>query len=149
MSFIVKVATHPITKNILAVVVGLIFGSALNSALVHIGPSIIPLPEGADVSTMEGLAASMPLFQPKHFLFPFLAHALGTLSGAFVAALIASSHKFRFAMGIGCFFLLGGITAVFMIPAPMWFNAVDLIFAYIPMAWIAGAYVESRQPIAS
>src|SRR5690606_34001453 len=97
---------------ILAVVAGLIFGSGLNMALIHIGPQIIPLPDGADVSTMEGLAASMPLFEPKHFMFPFLAHALGTLAGAFVAALIASSYKFRFAMGIGCFFLLGGIANV-------------------------------------
>lgn len=145
MSQLSNVASHPLAKNILAVVVGIIFGSAINSALIHIGPSIIPHPDGADVSSMDALAASMPLFEPKHFLFPFLAHSLGTLSGAFVAALIASSHHFRFAMGIGGFFMLGGIAAVAMIPAPMWFNIIDLVFAYIPMAWIAGAYVESRK----
>ena len=41
--------------------------------------SLIPPPEGADVTTLEGLKTSMHLFQPKHFLMPFLAHALGTL----------------------------------------------------------------------
>jgi len=145
MNPIVNVATHPISKNILAVLCGLIFGSAINSAIIHIGPTIIPIPEGADVSTMDGLASTIHLFEPKHFLFPFLAHALGTLSGAFLAALIATSHKLRFALAIGGVFMLGGVSAVYMIPAPMWFNAVDLIVAYIPMAWIAGSYVESKQ----
>ena len=44
----------------------------------------------------------------KNFVFPFLAHALGTLAGAFVAAKIAASHKMRFALAIGFLFLLGG-----------------------------------------
>jgi len=25
-----------------------------------------------------------------------------------------------------------------MLPAPMWFNVVDIALAYIPMAWIGG-----------
>ena len=69
---------------------------------------------------------------------PFLAHALGTLVGAFIAAKIAVSHKMRFALGLGVFFLLGGIAAVFMLPAPMWYNVTDLVLAYIPMAYLGG-----------
>ena len=45
----------------------------------------------------------MHLFEPKHFLFPFLAHALGTFAGAWLAAFIAASYKMRFALGIGIF----------------------------------------------
>jgi hypothetical protein len=32
--------------------------------------------------------------------------------------------------------LAGGITNVVLLPSPMWFNALDLLGAYIPMGWI-------------
>lgn len=124
-----------ILKNILAVVVGLFVGATVNMGLINISGSIIPPPAGADTTTMEGLKAAMELFEAKHFIFPFLAHALGTLVGALLAALIAGSHQLKFAMVIGVFFLIGGITMVFQVPSPLWFNVLDLGVAYLPMAW--------------
>lgn len=88
------------------------------------------------MTTPEGIKAAIPLMQPIHFLMPFLAHALGTLVGALIAALLAASNKLRIALGIGVFFLIGGIAACFMIPTPAWFMAVDLLLAYIPMAYL-------------
>lgn len=128
----------PILKNIIAVVVGIVVGSIVNMAIISISGSIIPPPDGADVTTMEGLKNSMHLFEPKNFVFPFLAHALGTLVGAFLVAKIAASHKMKFAYAIGFFFLLGGITNVFLLPSPTWFTLLDLIGAYLPMAFIGG-----------
>ena len=109
--------------------------------IIMISGSIIPPPEGADVTTMEGLKESMHLFQPKHFIFPFLAHALGTLVGAIIAASIAVNHKMKFALAIGVFFLIGGIVNIIMLPSPTWFAIVDLVGAYIIMAWIGGKLV--------
>ena len=40
-------------RNILAVIAGIIVGMIVNVALVNVGPSIIPLPDGADVSSMD------------------------------------------------------------------------------------------------
>ena len=128
----------PILKNIIEVVVGIVVGSIVNMAIISISGSIIPPPEGADVTTMEGLKNSMHLFEPKNFVFPFLAHALGTIVGAFLVAKIAASHKMKFAYAIGFFFLLGGITNVFLLPSPIWFTLLDLIGAYLPMAFIGG-----------
>lgn len=127
---------HPRLRNILAVVAGLVIGSAVNMGLINMSASAIPPPMGADVTTIEGLKASMHLFEPKHFLFPFFAHALGTLAGAAVAAYIAACRKFQPAMAIGLVFLAGGIGSVLMLPSPLWFNVVDLVGAYLPMAWI-------------
>jgi hypothetical protein len=106
--------------------------------IIMISGLIIPPPDGADVTTMEGLKASIHLFQPKHFILPFLAHALGTFAGASLAAVLAPNHKMRFALGIGVLFLAGGIANVFMLPSPAWFIALDLLGAYIPMAYYAG-----------
>ncbi|MCG8459212.1 MAG: hypothetical protein MI919_23290 [Holophagales bacterium] len=127
----------PALRNVLAVVLGIVAGSAVNMGLVTLGPHVIPPPPGVDVTDTESLAASMHLFEARHFVFPFLAHALGTLVGALVAFLLARSHPQRLAFGIGAFFLLGGIAASFMVPAPAWFMALDLIVAYLPMAWLA------------
>lgn len=131
---------NPVIKNILAVVAGLLFGSVVNMGLIMISGVVIPPPEGADVTTIDGLKASMHLFEPKHFIFPFLAHALGTLAGAFLAATIAADNKMRFAWVVGVFFLLGGIANVFMLPSPAWFSIVDLVGAYIPMAFLGGKW---------
>jgi len=136
-------AMKPVGKNILATIAGVVIGSVVNMILVNIGPSIIPLPEGADISTMEGLHDSMKLFTPANFVFPFLAHALGTLVGAFVVAKFAASHHNKFAVGIGVFFLLGGMAAASMIGGPLWFNITDLLLAYIPMS-LLGAFLAGR-----
>ena len=129
----------PAIKNVLAVVAGVVVGSVVNMALVGIGPALIPPPEGADISTVEGLRDSMALFNPANFIFPFLAHALGTLAGAFVAAKLAASRQVKFAMAIGVFFLAGGIAAVYMFGGPLWFKATDLLLAYLPMGYLGAA----------
>jgi len=128
-----------IGKNIAAVIAGVVVGSLVNIVLVNIGPSVVPLPEGADISTMETLRDSMKLFTPVNFIFPFLAHALGTLVGAFVAAKFSASHHVILAVCIGLFFLLGGIAAVNMLGGPLWFNVADLLLAYIPMGFLGAA----------
>ena len=123
-------------RNCLAVIVGLIAGSCVNMALVVTGPQVFPPPAGVNMADTASLGASIHLLEPRHFLFPFLAHALGTLTGALVAHVIASSRRTMFGFIIGALFLVGGISAAFMIPAPGWFIALDLVMAYLPMAWI-------------
>lgn len=125
-----------VVRNVIAVLAGLLIGGAVNGTLIALSPSLIPPPEGVDVSNAESLAAAMHLFEPRHFLMPFLAHALGTLAGALAAYLIAATHRARLAYLIGLLFLCGGIAASFMIPAPVWFIALDLLVAYLPMAWL-------------
>ena len=126
----------PIYKNTLAVIVGLLIGGIVNMGLIMVSGSVIPPPEGVDPANMESLKENIHLFEAKHFIFPFLAHALGTLAGAFLAARIAASHQFSFALGIGTLFLLGGITNAYLLPAPTWFIALDLLLAYLPMGWL-------------
>jgi len=126
---------NPILKNILAILVGAVIGSTLNMGMIMLSGSIIPPPAGTDSSTLEGLIESMHLFEPRHFIFPFLAHALGTLSGAFLTAILAASHQLKLALLIGVVFMAGGIYMVIALPSPMWFTVLDIGGAYIPMAY--------------
>jgi|GEM_PF-226685 len=135
-----------ILRNVLAVILGFFGGSVINMILVNLGPVVIPLPEGADVSDMEKLRESMKLFTPLNFLFPFLGHAGGTLVGAFIAAKIAASQQFKCALGVGVLFLLGGTAMVKMLGGPMWFNVCDLVLAYLPMAYLGGTLDLAKKP---
>ena len=132
-----------LVRNVLAVVAGIAIGMAVNAALILLSPSIIAPPAGVDVNNADSLSKSMHLFEPRHFIMPWLAHALGTLVGALVAFLIAASYKAQIGYAIGVVFLCGGVAASFMIPAPAWFVALDLLAAYLPMAWL-GVRIGTR-----
>lgn len=126
---------NPIIRNILAFIAGWIAGSIVNMGLVKAGHILLPI-EGIDPNDMEALAEVMPDLGFEYFIFPFLAHAIGTLVGAMVTALLAASHRKKLSMSIGVLFLLGGIMVNYMISGPLWFTISDIVFAYIPMAWI-------------
>ncbi len=131
-----------IIRNILAVFIGWIVGGVVNMGLIQLGHSVMPI-EGVDINDMESLATAMPNLGAEYFVFPFLAHALGTLVGAAIAFLIAANNKMKFAYSIGVLFLIGGVIAGNMLNSPMWYNAIDYIFAYIPMAWL-GAQIAGK-----
>lgn len=127
-----------VLRNVIAVFLGLLIGGGVNMGIVQLGMVVVPLPEGADLSNMEGIAEAMKSFTFMNFLFPLLAHAIGTLVGAFVAAKIAVSHRMLFAIGIGCCFLAGGITMIAYCGGPIGFIAADLLGAYLPMGILGG-----------
>lgn len=135
-------------RVVLATVVGFVAGSVVNMGLIMLGGVVVPPPAGTDTSTMEGLQAALPLFGPQHFLFPFLAHALGTLAGALVATWLAPGRSAGPAWAVGVLFLLGGTANAFILPAPAWFIAADLLLAYLPMAWLAQR-LAGRAPTAA
>jgi hypothetical protein len=122
----------------------LVVGGIVNMSLILVSGKVIPPPPGADVTTPEGLEASIHLFEPKHFLFPFLAHALGTFVGALLATRMTPGRTAGPAYAVGIMFLLGGIANNFMLPAPFWFEALDLVAAYLPMAWLAQQLLSRR-----
>lgn len=135
-----------ILRVIAALVAGVVVGGLVNMGLILAGSSIIPAPPGVDVSNAESMAASAHLFEPKHFLFPFLAHAIGTLAGATVGHLIAGDYRNVVAWIIGALYFAGGIAAARMIPAPTWFVIADLVLAYFPMAFLATRIGFSVRP---
>ncbi len=127
---------NPIVKNILAVLAGIVVGSVVNMGIIALGSNVVSPPMGVDPNDTESIKKAIPLYEAKHYIFPFLAHAIGTLIGAFLAAKIAATRKFVFAMVIGVWFLIGGIMTAYLLGTPTVPTAIDLIFAYIPMAWV-------------
>ena len=120
----------------LAIFAGALIGSVANMLIISFSTTIIPLPKGADNSSIKSLEQTIHLFQFKHFIMPFLAHSVGSLIGVTIAAWIAPRNKLLVALTIGSFFLTGGTMMVFQLPSPIWFNIIDLTLAYLPMSWI-------------
>jgi hypothetical protein len=129
---------NPTLRNVLAVIVGIVVCMIVNGLLISVSAWIIPPPEGVDPNDLESIKANADKFLPMHYLFPFLAHALGSLLGACVAVWSSAARAQLLALIVGGVHLLGGIVAAFMIPAPIWFIAADLTLAYLPMAWLGG-----------
>lgn len=126
-------------RNICSIVLGCIIGALTNGFIVKYGPLLIPNPPGYSYATIELFKSTIHLLQPIHYLVPFTAHAVGTLVGSVVACKIAlSSHKILSYL-VATLFFLGSLYMVFaLFPlSPMWFNVLDLVGAYFPMAWIA------------
>jgi hypothetical protein len=126
-----------ILRNVLAVVVGFLVGSVVNMGILSAGHALIPPPSGFDGSSMEGVASTIHLLRPQDYIPVFLAHAVGPFVGVLSAMFIAASRHKAIAIILGSLFLLGGIVANIMIPAPTWYRIVDLVFAYIPTAFLA------------
>lgn len=139
-----QIIMHPMLKNILAVFVGLILGGGLNIGIITIGGQLIAPPAGVDPSDIESIKANIHLYEFHDFIVPFLAHALGTLLGAFIAYKFAATNKMRLALTIGAFFLLGGIQMVKLVGGPLWFIILDLLGAYFPMAWLGAKLAGAR-----
>lgn len=119
------------------VLLGAFLGAVVNMGLILLGSKLLPPPPGVDVNDVNSINAHIGEYTPLQLLTPFLAHALGTLVGAFIAARVNAPHGrgLQAAFAIGGIFLGGGIGAVRMIPdAPLWFDVLDLTVAYVPMA---------------
>ena len=124
----------PLLRNILAVVAGTGACLLFNGLLLDLLMRVIPPPTGFDPNT----PSTYTLLETRHFIAPFLAHAVPSLVGGWLAARLAATRPMTFALVVGALHLLGGIAAAFMIPAPTWFIARDLLVAYLPMAWLGG-----------
>jgi hypothetical protein len=123
---------NPVLRNVLAVLVGVSVCLFLNDLLLGRMMALIATPEGFDPTKVD----TYHLLQPIHYLSPFVAHALPSVVGGLIAALLAAHRSRSMALVVGGLHLLGGIAAAFMIPAPAWFIAADLVLAYLPMAWL-------------
>jgi hypothetical protein len=125
-----------IVRNILAVVLGFVLGSIVNMLVLSAGHALMPPPAGFDGTSLEGVAETIHLLTPVDLIVPFLAHAIGPFVGVLCAMFISASSRSTIAIILGVLFLAGGIAANIMIPAPMWYRVVDVVFAYIPMAFL-------------
>ncbi|MDC1395481.1 hypothetical protein N8368_03125 [Bacteroidia bacterium] len=144
-----NITLKTILVGLLVVIAGLFLGSLLNMGIIMIGPSVIPMPKGVKPMDEDSLEEFMHLFETKHFVMPFLAHALGTLVGAFVAVKLSNIFNVPevgliASIAIGLLFLWGGIETSKSIGASMNATLFDAVLAYIPFT-LGGYFLAKRK----
>lgn len=135
------------TRNTLAFFAGVVALAVAKYAAIALGNAVIPPPAGADLSTIDGFKAAIPLYEAKHWIPAFFEHSVGSIAGGAAAASFAVSYRMRLALGIGALHMLGGLAAAWMLPLPMGVEVIDLAAMYLPMAWIGGKLGSRTQGV--
>jgi hypothetical protein len=135
-------------RNITAIVIGMLAGSIVNMGVIEIGSMLIPAPNGVDIENFESIKAHIHLYQPSQFLFPFIAHCIGTFITVWLFMFIASTrYPIRYVNMFGTLFFLCGVYMVYILPAPIWFNLLDLTIAYFPMAYLGYQFSIRKEKV--
>jgi hypothetical protein len=126
-------------RSVLAVVAGLVLGSALMMGIEVLNSVIYSLP-----TDPEALKASLSSLPTGALLVVLLGWTLAPLVGGFVAAWIARRAPLVHALVVGLFFLAGGIAMLRQLPHPLWF-AILGVAVFLPAA-CAGALLAPPRP---
>jgi len=87
-------------KNIGIVILGLIIGMIVNMGLIISGGIVfVPLEKFEPMNAMN--------WDFKYFIFPFLAHSIGTFSGAFIVSKLSKKSNIMMPLIVGFYFLAG------------------------------------------
>jgi hypothetical protein len=141
-------------RNILAIVLGFIAGSAFNMALVSVSHVMYPLPEGLDPNNFEALRAHVEAngLPTGALLMVLAAHAGGSFVSGFVCGLVAMRPWYLGATLLGILWTCAGVAMLMMLPAPKWFAVADVLL-YVPAVLLGvalgGALAGGRLPTAA
>lgn len=138
-------------RNILAVVLGLVVGSAVNMGLITLSNTLYPLPPNVDPNDFEAFTAHVNAngLATGALLIVLAAHAGGSFASGVVCGLIANRAWYAAAVGMGLLWLCGGVMMLMMLSSPLWFAVADLAL-YVPAAIlgvrIGGGIFSSPKP---
>ena len=104
-------------KNILGVIVGLVFGNAGIMLLHKAASYVYPFPEGMDQNNMEHIASYLEAAPLGAFFMVIIAHLGGTFLGGLGASLL--SKNMNTAYIVGGLFTIFGIINLTMLPSPL------------------------------
>ena len=110
-------------KIVLGTILGLIASMGVNMAIINFG---IPVTVEAGGDMDAARLKVMESFTAMEYLIPLSAHIFGVLIGLIVVRLICKTSNIPIYI-VGGLHMLGTVIVSFMIPAPVWFNIVDLI----------------------
>jgi len=104
-------------------------------SIISLGHLIVPTPDGIDTNDFESIKSNFHLFELKHFVFPLVAHIVGTFVASFLVSYLAMTHKLWFALGIGVLFMLVSLSLSIRIDYFNWIGIVE-IAQYIPVSFM-------------
>ena len=130
-------------RNVIAAIIGIVAGMALNMGILEINYLAYPIPEGIDINDPAQLQNYVNALPALAFLVVMAAHLAQSFGGGWVAARLGSSRPMLLAMIVGALSLAGGVMMMTMVQGPAWMaNELPL---YLVVAWIAGRMEQKRR----
>jgi hypothetical protein len=108
-------------RSVVSVVVGFLAGALVVGLLEALGHRLYPPPAGIDLNDPEALKTIIKSLPRGALIMVLVAWTAGSLTGGFVAALIALRRKTVHALIVGGLQMLAGGVTMLMIPHPSWF----------------------------
>jgi len=133
-------------RNVIAVIIGIIAGMALNMGILEINSLAYPIPEGLDIKVPAQLQNYLDTLPAPAFLLAMAAHLAQSFGGGWIAARLGSSRPMLLAMIVGAVSLAGGVMMMTMVKGPAWM-AIELPL-YLVVAWLAGNIEQKRRAAA-
>jgi hypothetical protein len=124
-------------RNLIAVVLGMLAGMAVNMSLVLLVMFLHPMPAGVDFSDSAAMATYFATIPATGFLIVLAAHLGQSFFGGLVAALLSSDSPRVMALIIGVLSLIAGVVNLIDLPHPAWMWVE--VPGYLLVAWFAAS----------
>ena len=125
------------TRNVFAVVFGVVTAVILIMVIETMGHSVYPPASSIDFQDMQAMATYVDTLPIGALLFVMLAWGTGTIGGGLVACFIARNRAMVYASIVGGMVLFATIYTLTTIPHPLWFSITSVIAIAIA-TWITG-----------
>ena len=124
----------------LRVILGAVAGLAVAVLTVvlfnWISHTVYPPPPDIDISDTTAVAEMMAAAPFAALLIIVIGYVVATFDGVFLAAWIAGSKPYIYALLVGVLMLVAVVSNLILIPHPLWFS-ISSILGIIVAAWAA------------
>lgn len=124
-------------RDLIAVVLGMLAGMAVNMSLVLLSMFLYPMPKGVGFDDSEAMSAYFATIPATGFLIVLAAHLGQSFFGGLVAALLSSDRPRAMALIIGVLSLIAGVSNLIDLPLPAWMWIE--VPGYLLVAWLAAS----------
>lgn len=124
-------------RSILAILVGVLVAGLMIAGIEWISAQLYPLPPGLDRGDPEAMREHVRQLPSTAFGLVVLAWAVGTFTGAFLAARIARRSPLLHGLTIGGLFLVAGAVNMLLLPHPAWMWIAG-VFAFLGGGYLGG-----------
>lgn len=128
----------------LRVILGAISGIAVAVLTVvlfnWVSHTVYPPPPDIDISDTAAIAEMMANAPLAALLIIVIGYVVATFDGVFLAAWIAGSKPYIYALLVGVLMLAAVISNLILIPHPLWFSITSIV-GIIAAAWAAALVV--------
>lgn len=125
------------TRNVFAVIFGIVTAVILIMIVETVGHSVYPPPGNVDFTDMQAMAEYIDTLPLGALLFVMLAWVTGTIGGGLVACFIARNRAMVYASVVGGMVLFATLYTLITIPHPLWFSVASVV-AIAVATWITG-----------